>query len=1180
MKNFKFKWLLLSIVLSIASINTAWAWSIWGGKTIYIDNSIAKWSSIKMKFNNSTWEPGYTQIGSTSFYYCSDFSNDFTGYDNIVYFKADDWTHRTAQQKYDIHPSYFAVIVPKGSGTDVEVGYFTDTRKATPNHRLYFDATPIDGWGAKAYLRYGFDCVAHADPMTKFPGTANLFYVDISEAYYDEYTVANNAGYTESNRVWQPTKECEPTGDYKITKSLNFSNTNLDGGDSKILKFVPTTKASNSYGCDWYNYDKTSNSSIPTQTVKIGASALSHGAVRVSYYNTSGSSTTTDLRAANASITVPQSAIIQVTAIPDAGYYCTGITVGGSGYTAGDDYTVTATTTIAATFDYRWSIAGGNESNPDAMGDWNINANIIAGIGKKSSKDTGFVDISLPANTYYEFLIKDKGADVWYKNSSTDDVVYTMTYGNSSNWDFGTDKYENCGIRTAGAGTYKFAWNITDKTLTVYYPTSYTVTFGYGDHGSSVTASGSGSGAITSGKYVASGENVTFTETHDTGYNLKGWYTASSGGTAVSTMSSSDNILNSIAANANVYAQYVPKTNTINLDANGGSGSPLSVTATYDSSDFSETVTSPEKSNYLFAGWYNDEDGSGNGSGTQVIDATGALIADVDGYTDEDGNWNNTTEEVIALHAKWISLASIELTCWSDDGNGVYTWNCDDIAGFDTPKPSATTWSTATNWGNGSLPTLATKVVLTSNMTVDADHAKAKEIVLKDGVKLTIDPNKGLEVAGTITKADGSAPTASDLILESSSAGNATLIFDNSNSAAATVQMYSKASVVGNTWNWQFIGIPYTSVNALQYYGSYLFKWLDDGSGWDEVGNGETLYSFKGYCITNKSAGETYTMTGTLDETDTKELTISIPAEKEFVIGNSWTAPIYIKGFTSTTLPLADKSIYIFNTGYKPAGSGGATAYTGDKYEAGTYVSVPIEAADFTGDHLIAPLQGFYVDNRSGSAATITMKYDELVRPSGTRTQIIAGQMHAPKRTQATENDPVVMKIWANGSVYNDRLILLERSDFSTGFDNGWDGKKMSFGTYAPSVYMYNADNKAESVSAISDLEGTVVSFRAGKEDSQYTFTFEYEGEGEWYLNDLKEEQSTLISTENTYAFTADENEDAEARFVISKTPIKKITTGVDVGESGVNARKQIINGTLYIVRDGRIYNAEGAVVK
>jgi hypothetical protein len=32
--------------------------------------------------------------------------------------------------------------------------------------------------------------------------------------------------------------------------------------------------------------------------------------------------------------------------------------------------------------------------------------------------------------------------------------------------------------------------------------------------------------------------------------------------------------------------------------------------------------------------------------------------------------------------------------------------------------------------------------------------------------------------------------------------------------------------------------------------------------------------------------------------------------------------------------------------------------------------------------------------------------------------------------------------------------------------------------------------------------------------------------------------------------------------------------------EDGSKARKQMINGTLYIIRDGRIYNAEGAVVK
>ena len=80
----------------------------------------------------------------------------------------------------------------------------------------------------------------------------------------------------------------------------------------------------------------------------------------------------------------------------------------------------------------------------------------------------GYVDISLSANTNYQFTMYDKQESQTYKNGT--DNVYYMTNGNSHNWSFATDKTYNCGITTAGAGTYRFIWNITDKKMTVTYP--------------------------------------------------------------------------------------------------------------------------------------------------------------------------------------------------------------------------------------------------------------------------------------------------------------------------------------------------------------------------------------------------------------------------------------------------------------------------------------------------------------------------------------------------------------------------------------------------------------------------------------------------------------------------------------------------------------------------------------
>ena len=341
----------LVLVMCLMAIPHVWAYSIWGAKTIYVDNLIAEWEQPEMQvYKNEGTKPSYrfTQIGTTSFWYYY-FSSDWDGYDHIYYYNYvnDAWGNKSAQQKYDVHPSSFAVVVPKSGDEGCAIGYFTDTKKANPDHRIYFDATPIAGWGSSAYLRYGFDCVAHADPMTKFPGTANLFYIDCKEAYYEKYTVANAAGYTKANTVYQPTSKCKPTGDYAITKSLNFSDTDIDGGSSKVLSFIPTSKASTSEECDWWNYTKNTNTSIPTKTVTVNSTT--NGKIRVDYYNTSGTSTYWE-GSSGTSLTVPQSAIITVTAIGNTGYQINTLTVGGAAFTSGNTYTVTAATTISATF--------------------------------------------------------------------------------------------------------------------------------------------------------------------------------------------------------------------------------------------------------------------------------------------------------------------------------------------------------------------------------------------------------------------------------------------------------------------------------------------------------------------------------------------------------------------------------------------------------------------------------------------------------------------------------------------------------------------------------------------------------------------------------------------------------------------------------------------------------------
>ena len=186
---------------------------------------------------------------------------------------------------------------------------------------------------------------------------------------------------------------------------------------------------------------------------------------------------------------------------------------------------------------------------------------------------------------------------------------------------------DNMAITTDVAGDYTFTFT-TPGTVTVTYPTAYSVTFGMGTGGATITASAtSAGGAISSGDLVASGDDVTFTQTATSeGYTFAGWYDAESGGSAVATMGVSDNVLNNIGADATVYSRYTPNNYTVTFDAatNGGTCATGSKSVTYDAAYGELPVAS--KSNAYFKGWFTASTG-----GTKVESST--IVSTADDHT-------------------------------------------------------------------------------------------------------------------------------------------------------------------------------------------------------------------------------------------------------------------------------------------------------------------------------------------------------------------------------------------------------------------------------------------------------------------------------------------------------------------------------------------------------------------
>ena len=296
----------------------------------------------------------------------------------------------------------------------------------------------------------------------------------------------------------------------------------------------------------------------------------------------------------------------ELTAVPNEGYKFS------SWSKSGDDITLSSTSTnpttlsgngsgatsgqtVTANFEERYSIKV--TMNDENWGTTHTLTNIGTNAG---SKDTCYVTMTLLANTTYQFAIYDEQTGGWYKAGT--DAVYNMTYTNHTNWEFGDTKTYNCGITTAGKGTYKFIFNITDKTVTVVYPTSYQVNYGAAV-GGNITVVDDDSQAVPNGGYVRSGGSVTYTATASNGYTFTGWCPNDSYGDTFTDINPWKN--EKIDATSNAYAKF-HSTNFVIYRTGDKASDPRAVwddVESYDGGTISEAIEFRMRVNRLDK-WY------------------------------------------------------------------------------------------------------------------------------------------------------------------------------------------------------------------------------------------------------------------------------------------------------------------------------------------------------------------------------------------------------------------------------------------------------------------------------------------------------------------------------------------------------------------------------------------------
>lgn len=533
-----------------------------------------------------------------------------------------------------------------------------------------------------------------------------------------------------------------------------------------------------------------------------------------------------------------------------------------------------------------------------------------------------------------------------------------------------------------------------------------------------------------------------------------------------------------------------------------------------------------------------------------------------------------------------------------------YEWSATDVSTYIYDDHSGDgKWSTTSNWLSGALPTIEKDVIITKPVTVDITTARAKSVIIDksddNSGQLVLDAGKELVVATTVRKTtDGSSYTATgenDIVFNSTSgAGLGALAIGSHatanglNNATVNFSTLSNGSTANETAasasDAQYVGTPFSNRPAMlyQFYNSWMYKFINTGvPGWTRVDGEDGLEAFKGYCIFSADGtNHVYWMQGTLVASEDQSINLQYNggdgsnANNENMLANSWMAPIKIAAFQASDFTNADATIYIYNTGspddYKN-NSGASTTGT----SAGQYTTYTPGTA---GTAIIPSMQAFSVYTH-GSTPSISLDYSKIVYDPAVAGSVVPGGNRAPQRTETDEPEKMRLYIGAE-SGYGDMLYMLEREDFAEGFENGWDGRKMFGEDVAPQLYAFTPDGNM-AINCIPTFEGQLLGFRKGAQDNTYTFTFEYDGDNMWYLNDLKEQTSTLISAFDSYTFTS-EADDTEARFIISRSPIHSTPTAVEsaTGAQQPAIRKIVINDHVFIIRNGLMYDVTGIMVR
>ena len=641
MKNLKIKRLLLSFILSIASINQVWAWYNFGdnyGSTqvkIWFDNSSTNLQNVKIYFehpDNGSYSVDYsfTQISGTDYW---EISTNYAGFKKFEIHgrpqnSESDWGWKTDAKTDEIWSGCYARCLSP-STTSGQAGSWTvpglknvsyTRNSTTTSNTLAGSGTSVSPYVIKPGTAIGVQLSGdlidgNCTKYYKFGGgsatTTATKQVVASAVKGTAYSMSAATGakrdtyesrYTSAGTLYFTTA-------YSMSASVSGSHGSVgitSGGNyvySGNTSFTVTASPDTGYEVDSWSVTGGTKSGSGNE-ISVTASGTADCSVTVSFKAKKYTITLHDNNGqadnGSATATYDSNTLTNIDPPTKTGYNVEGY------YTSSNCTTKVATTAGAL----QNSITVSTTPWTNASGQWKATA------GK----------------TFYADWTAKNYSVTLDKNGGDSDGSITTTYDSSTGSSFSAASYAgySCdGYFTEDDGGYEIidkdgnlktgtvsdwlssgAWVKDGANIKLYAHwtediTNYTVTYDVVGHGELSAANSSTSATITSGDKVANGTGVTFTADPDDYYEVEGWYTDEDCTEGKHDAEETEYSTTISSADLAVYVKFQPTTYTISYTLNGGSNHGSNPNSyNYESSAI--TLQDPNRSGYTFGGWYTE----------------------------------------------------------------------------------------------------------------------------------------------------------------------------------------------------------------------------------------------------------------------------------------------------------------------------------------------------------------------------------------------------------------------------------------------------------------------------------------------------------------------------------------------------------------------------------------------